>query len=248
MKLNLRQFFLTNSVRLVKRNNLDIILVKDAGNGEKVLRNLLYFLVDNRTALFLSGGKTPKNIYSQLAQEKEINPGVVAMIDERYGKPFHADSNEKMIKDSGLLNYFKSKNIPFYNILQENQNLENTALSYDEKVRFLFFNFPRNIGILGIGQDGHTAGLPVKNQKLKSKSQNYVESVDNFSGKLKKRITMTFLGLSMLDYLVVIVFGSEKKKALISMMEDGSFEEVPARFFMRKDIAPKTLLITEQKI
>ena len=229
---------------------MKIKVVQDSGDGIDYLKKLLYSVVDNKTALFLSGGKTPKDLYSQLTLEQKINPGAVAMVDERYGEPLHPDSNEKMFEASGLLNYFKDKNIPFYGILQKKLDLKNTALQYNAKIRIIFSNFPKSVGILGVGFDGHIASLPagVKNEKSKMKNQKYVTEIDNFPIEPKERVSMTFLGLSMLDYLIVLVLGSEKKRALDLMLENGPIEEIPARFFVKEDISPKTILITDQKI
>lgn len=220
-------------------------VVRGPQEGVNHLKELLYSLVDSKTALFLSGGKTPRDAYSQLAFEQNINPGVVAMVDERYGEVLHPESNEKMLEDSGLLNYFNNKNIPFYGILQKDLDLRNTTLQYDEKIRLIFSNFPKSVGILGIGFDGHIASLPVGYQ---ISSKKYVTQVYNFPLEPKERVTMTFLGLSMLDHLIVMVFGKDKKEALKLMLEDGSLGEIPARFFMRKDITAKTILITDQKV
>jgi 6-phosphogluconolactonase/glucosamine-6-phosphate isomerase/deaminase len=65
--------------------------------------------------------------------------------------------------------------------------------------------------------------------------------------KPPERITMTFAGLSLIDYFVVLAFGKEKKKPLQQMFSQGSLEEVPARFFMHT--APNnTVVITDQQV
>jgi len=71
---------------------------------------------------------------------------------------------------------------------------------------------------------------------------------DDSLGPFKQRITMTFLALSMLDQIIVLAFGKEKKKALKKMLEEGLVGELPARFLTRDDIAQKTIVITDQKI
>lgn len=59
---------------------------------------------------------------------------------------------------------------------------------------------------------------------------------------------MNYKGLAMLDLLIVLVFGDDKKEALENMMRDGSEREIPARFFKRPEIAQKTVVITDQNI
>lgn len=228
---------------------ISVFTVENPQKGTSKASDILNKNTDGKTALFLSGGLTPRLLYKLLTKEKKLSVGAVGMVDERYGDPYHKNSNEKMLKDSGLLNYFKNKNIPFYGILRSNQDLENTALRYDKVVENLFAKFERKISILGIGEDGHTAGLPLRRvQSSGFKVQSYVESVSNFPGEFKERITLTFKALAQIDLLIILVFGSDKKKALKMMFEEGLVEQIPARFYVKPEISSKTLLITDQKI
>jgi len=272
--------------------------VQNPIQGLTSAKRLLYKHVDRKTALFLSGGSTPKQLYVSLAQEEKLNPGAVALVDERYGPPFHSNSNESMIKETGLIDYLTSQKIPFYGILQGSHRhsgkrsasrismvqrdsgqavrrpeltaewarmtLENVAEDYDKKVKQLLSHFSKHIAILGIGEDGHIAGLPAKYQisthstssglmlseveASNLKSQKYVTEIRDFPGELKQRITLTFKALSQMDLLIVLVFGSEKQSALNLMLTLGLEEEIPSRFFKRPDIAKKTILITDQKV
>jgi len=208
-----------------------IEIVNNPKQGIEVAKRILYKTVDPKTALFLSGGTTPKPLYKALAEEKKLHVGAVAMVDERYGAPLHKNSNERMIRETGLL------------VLHPRG-----AKQYDKTVRGLFAKFEKHIAIMGIGEDGHIAGLPAKSQISNLKSQNYVIGISDFPGEFKERITLTFKALSEMDLLIVLVFGSEKKNALKLMFTQGSEEEIPARFFNLPDIAKKTIVITDQKI
>ncbi len=228
--------------------------------------------MNKRSVLYLSGGKTPKELYSKLAREEGVVPGAVGMVDERYPTSprlrgasvrFHENSNEKMIQDTGFLRYLQMLDIPFYPILQPGLNREETAIEYDAKLRSLQSTFPKHIGILGIGVDGHTAGIPAGSQKspqfggqakVKSQKSDIYNTTDlvvgysDTSGKYGERITMTFMGLAMLDILIVLVFGSVKQNSLKLVFSEGPEEEVPGRFYKRPEIARKTLVITDQEI
>ncbi|HLD01613.1 MAG TPA: 6-phosphogluconolactonase [Patescibacteria group bacterium] len=263
--------------------NQNILVVSASEQqGMDLVKDILYAVADKKTALFLSGGRTPKELYSVLAKEELLDVGCVGMIDERYGEKFHSNSNETMLRDAGLLRYLQMRDIPFYPILQrkihtdsglsQNDKIrENTALQYDDQLRSLFAVYQKSIGILGIGLDGHTAGLPanpvrsekrsprasvdarrsevgkVQSEKLHD-SYSFIASYHDEGGFYGKRITMTFLGLSMLDLLIVLVFGSAKQNALELMFGEGKEEGVPSRFFKRPEIAAKTLLITDQNV
>lgn len=292
---NIKDFLLSKHIVSYTNQGITVVTVDNAQKGMHIGKELLYQVTDKKTALYLSGGKTPKEMYTEFAKEEKIHPGAVGMVDERYGEKWHKTSNEKMMKDAGLLDYLTMQQIPFYPILQipviassvlqneaisdrrtrspryarddNNLSREETAERYDETIRHLFATFPTHIGLLGIGLDGHTAGIPakpgelgIKNYELRKETHDSIENqiyrtktkfVVSYNDETKKygeRVTMTFLALSMLDVLLVMVFGNDKKDALEDMFADGSEEEIPARFFKRIAIAPKTLFITDQKV
>ncbi|MCL5434937.1 MAG: 6-phosphogluconolactonase [Patescibacteria group bacterium] len=248
------------------KQGINIIKVKNPKEGFEVCKNLLYKNVSKTSVLFLSGGSTPKFLYEILAKEQKLSVGAVAMVDERYitsSKIIPIKSgqkskiggslegtNEKMISDTGLVSYIEN-HARFYPILQKNENIEGTALRYDDTVRYLFNYFRKSVGILGIGADGHTAGLSAgidNSEFIIQNKSDLVTSLNNFPGEYKERITLTFLGLSKLDLIIVLAFGKEKNKALKLTFKEGSVEEVPARFLLQKGIAEKTILITDRSI
>jgi len=220
--------------------------------GVNLAETILNTMIDTRTALFLSGGRTPKDLYSLLADDEQIEPGAVALIDERYGEKLHSNSNENMLRTTGLIQYFSWRHMPFYPVIQENKSVDIVATEYDETIRYLLSQFPRSFGVLGIGLDGHTAGIageradfhnPLFDQEQNDK---VVSWFDDFSGPFQTRVTMTFAGLSLLDVMLVLVLGDDKKEALEKTFSPGSIEAVPARFFTLPEIAPKVVLITDQ--
>ncbi len=234
---------------------MKIINVRNPEESVQVCKQLLYKLVLKNTVLFLSGGSTPKDLYQKLAKEKKINPGAVAMVDERYFSKSQMtnhkfQTNEEMIKNTQLLSYLQKSNTKFYPIL-ENKNFEQTVKDYDETVRFLFNHFPKSVGILGIGTDGHTAGIPVGMTSAQFQMSNNTDLVTcfaDFPGECKERITLTFSGLAKLDQIIVIAFGNDKKKALKLIFKPGSITEIPARFLSQEKIARKVTLITDQSV
>ena len=108
------------------------------------------------------------------------------------------------------------------------------------------------MAILGVGSDGHIAGLPVgriQNSELRIKNAtDLVTSFSNFPGPQKERITLTFLGLSKFDQIIVLVFGKDKQKALEQMLKTGSVTQIPSRFLTQKEITQKVTLITDQVV
>lgn len=233
---------------------MQTISVSSDLKGIEIAKEKLYEAVDKKTVLYLSGGRTPAPLYRKFAkdppagrQEKLFRPGAVAIVDERWGKPMHGNSNEKMIKDVGFWDYLKTNGVPFYGVL-ENKSLTETAKDYDETVRYLLKWFPKNFAVLGMGSDGHIASIPAGNEKLRTKNEKLVEEFDDFPGEQKERISLTFNALSQMDQIFLLVFGNDKKKALKAMFADGPIEEIPARFLNTPQVTDKVLLITDQKV
>lgn len=218
---------------------MQIIKVKNADSGIDKAKSLLYKYCNSQTVLFLSGGSTPKALYQTLSKEQKLKVEAVALVDERFGLPMHQDSNEKMISDTDLFEYFKSLNTPMFKVLN-GKDIKNTTKEYEKKVSKLLNNYKQKIAILGIGEDGHTAGIPAGSYN----SKDLVIKIDDFPSEFKKRITLTFTALEIMDKLIVLVFGDGKKWALEKMFNNGPIEKIPARFYMQK-VSQKTILITD---
>lgn len=232
---------------------MDLVVVKNIEQGVGRAKEFLYDTVDRKTVLFLSGGKTPFAFYQLLAQERILMPAAVGMVDERYVEPMHENSNEKMVADSGLLAYLETLNIPFYSMLQEHLTVEQSAREYDSLTRKLFFSLPKSVAILGIGIDGHIASIMPNRKDFKDplfekeREHQYASFIDD-PKKYGKRVTLTFEGLSLMDHILVFVFGKDKRKPLKQIFTPGLLTDIPARFLTQPEIAKKTVFITDQKI
>jgi 6-phosphogluconolactonase len=250
--IDLSTYVTKENLRTHKNMGITVSQVGDAQAGIVLADKILSDLVNRKTALYLSGGNTPKALYTKFATDETLHPGAVGLVDERFGKKFHNNSNERMIRETGLTRYLEIRDIPFYPILQQEMGRVATAQLYDEKVRHLNVTFPQSIAILGIGVDGHTSSLApnrddFKNPMFEPAQQSlFVSEFNDPKSFYGERIGMTFTGLSMIDLLMVLVFGEDKRKALDALFEDGSEEEIPARFLKRSGIAEKTILITDQ--
>lgn len=273
-----RLFLKAEKAKFQDREGLTLVTVESQAKGLEIAKKILYLLTEKNpnTILFLSGGKTPEDLYKQLSKEEKLKVKAVAMADERFGSRLHNNSNEGMIKDTGLLNYFESQNIPFYPIITEtaryapngvNDNgnrMETQEWLADNYSRLFFptlnegskFEFAKRVAVLGIGKDGHTAGIapnrkdftnPIFSKYLWVDSFNDPKSMDE--GGFGTRITLTFKALRSMDTLLVLAFGEEKREAISKIFKQGPLEEIPARFYVSEpQIAQRTIFITDQKI
>lgn len=258
--------------QIKRKEGIRIITVENPQQGLLVAKEILYKEVDDQTALYLSGGSTPKDLYRQLVDERKLEPKFVAMVDERSD-----GSNFEMIKKTGLVSYLLSRGVRFYPIIDKersvvhpngvvigNNEYTNFDWAAEEYSKFMETDFltsfervGRSIAIMGLGVDGHTAGIaPVRYDFNPTYAWSSADPVGSFKdpkgtneGGFGERITLTFKALAEMDLLILLVFGVEKKGALKKMFEEGwDEEEIPARFYVRPEIAEKTILITDQVI
>lgn len=217
------------------KNNIKIIHCKDKNEASyKALQHLLK-ITDQNTLLLLSGGTSPDLLYQVIAQKGELKAGAVALIDERYGKIMHDNSNEKMIAQTGLTDYINNVGIPFSKILQ-GKNLETTANDYEQVVKDLFAKYPKKMAVMGIGADGHTAGIK---PDLEYDHSRLVVAFDD-EGVFGKRVTLTFEALEQIDKFLILAFGENersspasqgKKEALQRMFTETDQKKLPASFY-----------------
>lgn len=239
------------------RNHLNqgitICTVEDQTAGVELAKGILSDIVDKNSVLYLSGGSMQR-LYELLTKEETITPGAVGLIDERFGEPMHENSNEKMISLTGVLKYLTFRDIPFYPVLQQGKDRVAVANAYDQKVRELHATFQKHIGLIGIGPDGHISSIIPNREDFHDpwfdadRQHLLVSEFNDPNSHYKERVGMTFLGLSMLDLLLILVFGDSKQPMFEAMFAQGSEEDVPARFFKRPEIAAKTILITDQEV
>jgi 6-phosphogluconolactonase/glucosamine-6-phosphate isomerase/deaminase len=250
----IRKILIEKNVLSHANQGVQIAKVSESHAGLDLANEILIRTTDTKTALFLSGGKTPWELYKTFAREETLQPGTVGLIDERYGEKFHEASNERKLQETGFLRYLEMRGVPFYPILASGESREETADDYDTMLRELQQIYRRCIGILGIGLDGHTAGIAGNRNDFRNplftpaRKDVLVSEFNDPSGMFKERITMTFPGLSRLDLLLILVFGEDKREALVHVFSEGTEEEVPARFYKRPEIAKKTLFITDQAV
>src|SRR5437867_3031529 len=104
-----------------EEREITVVAVENEEKGLKLAEDLVKSHWKPDTALFVSGGRTPRALYESIAKwdGEDFSRRAVAMLDERFGEPNHPDSNERMLKETGFLNFLEKAEIPFYKIIQE---------------------------------------------------------------------------------------------------------------------------------
>jgi 6-phosphogluconolactonase len=179
--------------------------------------------------LALSGGSTPKKLYTLLAKDPAFAAFPWAKThlffgDERHVPPDNADSNFRMVKESLL----SSGHVPAANVhrvFAELDNAAQAAAEYEAGMRRDFADnarldsFPRfDVVLLGMGPDGHTASLFPGSAALEEKTA-WVAA--NWVEKFKTdRITFTFPVLNAARAVLLLVAGADKAPMIRQVLGD----------------------------
>ena len=175
----------------------------------------------------LSGGSTPKALYSLLAADAALRSQLpwdkmhMYFGDERSVGPDHADSNFRMATET-MLSKVPIKLEQVFRIKGEYKDTEKAAQEYEQVLRTSFKiadgQFPRfDLVFLGIGNEGHTASLFPGTKALHESKR---LAVRNWVGKLyTNRITLTAPAINNAARVIFMVTGADKALALKGILE-----------------------------
>ena len=169
----------------------------------------------------LSGGSTPKVLYTLLATDQSLRGAIpwsnthFFFGDERHVPPDHVESNFRMVNEA-MFRRLAPISTRIHRVPAENPDAVNAAAQYEANMRELFglkglvrAGFPRfDLILLGMGPDGHTASLFPGTVAL-GETKRWV--VANWVEKLKThRITFTFPVLNNAAEVILFVAGPDK--------------------------------------
>jgi len=185
---------------------------------------------------FVSGGSVIETevLISKKIKESLASKLVITLADERYGEVGHPDSNWFILNNLGF-NVKGAKLIPFLG----NKDINETTIDMEEILKYELIKSDYNIGVFGIGADGHTAGI-----LSKSKALNDLNFVCNYNTELYNRITVTPKVIYMLDEAILYAMGESKHLSLENLKKDLSIEEEPAQLLKK---VPLLTIFTDYK-
>jgi 6-phosphogluconolactonase len=178
-----------------------------------------------RSTIALSGGSTPKNLYTLIAANSSPSlPWEKVFFfwgDERHVPPEDPDSNYRMAQET-ILSKIPIPPANIFRIPGENPDASAAAEAYEQTLRKFFAvapgEFPRfDLILLGMGPDGHTASLFPETAALQEKSRLVVA---NWVEKMKtSRITLTLPVLNAARRVAFLVSGADKAAVLHEVLE-----------------------------
>ena len=193
-----------------------------------------------RFAVALSGGSTPKNLYSLLAENYADFAWARTFFffgDERHVSPDHPDSNYRMVNEALLAKIsIPAENV--HRVRAENPDAAAAALEYEGELRHFFelepSELPRfDLILLGLGPDGHTASLFPDSEALKEQSRlvvaNWVEKLN------AKRITFTLPVLNRAAEAMFLASGAGKADIVCQVLRGNNTPPLPAQRVLPDD-------------
>ena len=163
-------------------------------------------------SLVVSGGTTPSRCFQELAQTDLNWSGInVLASDDRWVPPDHEDSNEKLIRETLLVERAAEADfLPFYS---PDNSIEERCTDLDSDIRLA--PFPFACALLGMGADGHFASLFPDASNLATgldiDSQSLCMPVKTDASPYA-RVSLTLSALSRSDEIVLLFFGDDKRE------------------------------------
>jgi 6-phosphogluconolactonase len=210
--------------------------VRILADGTAIAKRAAQLLVDIATKavskkgsfdLVLSGGSTPKTLYSLLVSDLALHSQLpwdkmhLFFGDERHVGPDDSQSNYHMASEA-MISKSPLKPEQVFRIKGEYAESEQAAKEYEQAIREHFKlsdgQFPRfDLVLLGMGPEGHVASLFPGTKALR---ENRRIAVHNWVGKvLMDRITLTAPAINNAANVICMVTGAEKAPALAAVLE-----------------------------
>jgi 6-phosphogluconolactonase len=211
--------------------------------AEEVLRAAAEAIAQRgRFSIALSGGSTPRNLYTLIAANASGSLPWDRMFffwgDERHVPLNDPDSNYRMAKET-LLSKVPIPPANIFPVPTENPDASAAAQAYEDTLQKFFAlspgEFPRfDLILLGMGPDGHTASLFPETAALQEKSRLVVA---NWVEKMKtSRITFTLPVLNAARCVAFLVSGADKAAVLHEVLEgDAPGEKYPSKLVRPTD-------------
>src|SRR5438128_894732 len=213
----------------------DVIRTKDfAAYAANVIVDLAHKALAERHEfrIALSGGNTPRPVYSEVARIGRDLPWeriLITVGDERCVPPNDAQSNFRMARET----LFVAANVPEKSIMRMRGEIDPSlaAQQYQDDVDLLATQrgeqiYRHDLILLGLGDDGHTASLFPETAALNEMNQRVVA---NFVGKLNTwRLTFTFPLINHARHVCFLI-NAKKTQKLIEAVIAGDQQYPAAR-------------------
>jgi 6-phosphogluconolactonase/glucosamine-6-phosphate isomerase/deaminase len=145
----------------------------------------------------------------------------VLPMDERYGPAGHEDSNHRQLSEKG----FEPDLANWYDVLEKNMPLADTVEYYTHLAEHAFAPDTCVVGVFGLGEDGHTAGVKPDSPAVYETAATVV----GYDSPPFVRLTLTPQQLVRVNVAYVLAYGEAKRETLERLRRnDEPLEKLPA--------------------
>ena len=194
-------------------------------------------LVQGKAVLWLMTGGSSINIAVEVSKRLKDMPLKklhITLTDERYGAVGHADSNWFQLEQAG----FNLDEAELHPVLI-GETMENTVINYAEQLNKCLNEVNFRIGLFGIGQDGHVAGILPNSPAVNDQAL-----AIGYDASPYRRITITPNVIAQLDQAVVYAVGHKKWPIIMQLDASLPINEQPAQALKT---VPKLMIFNDYK-
>ncbi|WP_150290352.1 6-phosphogluconolactonase [Sphingobium estronivorans] len=175
----------------------------------------------------LSGGRSPKAVLEALSGTAlDWDKVIVTLVDERWVAPDHADSNERLMRETLLQGKAaKARFVPM-----KNDAADAYAGQAACEAAFAALPWPLDIVLLGMGEDGHTASLfPEAKELAEGLSTEALTLAVTPPAAPHQRMSMSAGAILKSRHVFLQIGGAAKKAVYDRALAGGAVEELPIR-------------------
>lgn len=189
--------------------------------------------VKGYATLVVSGGLTPKSLFSKLSvMDIPWNKVRITLVDERWVDPTSEKSNEKLVRDYLLQNH--AKNARFVPLKTDGKYAKDSIVCLEVELEKLSHEL--DVVVIGMGADGHTASFFSASKGL----SHALETNDLVCATLsrvepKERITLSRKYLLCAKKLFLHIEGEVKKDVFLEATKSDDMFGMPIVSMMQQE-------------
>lgn len=194
-------------------------------------------------SIALSGGRSPRPVLEALSETAlDWDKVIVTLVDERWVAPDHADSNERLIRETLLQGKAaKARFVPM-----KNEAADAYAGQAACEAAFAGLPWPLDIVLLGMGEDGHTASLfPDAKELAEGLSTGALTLAVTPPAAPHQRMSLSAKGILTSRHIFLQIGGAAKKAVYDRALAGGAVEELPIRVALGQHAVSVEVWISE---
>ncbi|HKY81844.1 MAG TPA: 6-phosphogluconolactonase [Sphingobium sp.] len=178
-------------------------------------------------SIALSGGRSPRPVLEALAGAAIAwDKVIVTLVDERWVARSHADSNERLVRDTLLRG--EAAKARFLGM--KTRAADALAGQAAVEAAFKALPWPLDIVLLGMGEDGHTASLfPGAAELAEGLSTSALTLAVMPPAAPHQRLSLSATAILRSRHIFLQIGGAAKKAVYDKALEGGPVEELPIR-------------------